>query len=341
MNYISNKFNVIDLSGYSFSGKSAYFDLLCEFDGYKHYSKEFEFELIRLPNGILDLYYSLVENWSPVRSSEAIRKFKNLVDTLSGNDSLISRLISKGYQYDHYFPDFYELSQEYLDKLIIASWNSEWPFAYNDYPKYQIFLKKLLFRFGKKDVFSACVYLSRFDKTDFLNITRDYLDKLFSSCMSNNERVIITSNAFETTNPVISHQLCYSAKSIIVDRDPRDIYLSALKTGYVNGINVGKTAIGEDVENFIDRFKLYRKNLISDENVLRINFEDLVLNYEETLNKLFIFLGEDKSIHKYPKKYFNPEISKKGVGMWKNIDGQLKKDVDRIYFELKEYCLDI
>lgn len=337
----NEKLKVIDLSGYSFSGKSAYFDLVCEFDGYKHYSKEFEFELIRLPNGILDLYYSLVENWSPVRSSEAIRKFKSLVDILSGNDGFISRLVSRGYKYDYYFPGFYAISQEYLDKLIIASWKSEWPFAYNDYPKYQIFFKKLLFRLGKRDIFSARIYLSRFDKKDFLNITREYLDKLFSSCIANNEKAIVLSNAFETTNPTISHQLCYSAKSIVVDRDPRDIYLAALNTGYVNGINVGKTAIGDNVEIFIERFKLYRKDLVSDENVLRINFEDLVLNYEETLNKLFIFLGEDKSIHKYPKKYFDPEVSKKGVGMWKNVDNQLKKDVDKIYSELKEYCVNI
>ena len=105
MNQNLKKYQVIDLSGYSFSGKSAYFDLLCEFEGYNYHSREFEFELIRISDGILDLYNALVENWSPVRSSEAIRKFKRLIKVFGGNDKFSSRLLGRGYKYDYYFKD--------------------------------------------------------------------------------------------------------------------------------------------------------------------------------------------------------------------------------------------
>jgi hypothetical protein len=44
---------VVDLSGYSFSGKSAVYDLLQEFEGYKMQGKEFEFDLLRCPGGLL------------------------------------------------------------------------------------------------------------------------------------------------------------------------------------------------------------------------------------------------------------------------------------------------
>jgi hypothetical protein len=335
------KFKVIDLSGYSFSGKSAYFDLLCEFEGYKHYSKEFEFELIRSHEGILDLYSALVENWSPVRSSESIRGFKKLINTLGGDKNLLSRFVSIGYHYDYYFPNFTNLSNKYVEKLILAKWISEWPFAYNNYPFYKLFIKKILLKMGKKDVFSAEVYLSRFSQNEFINITKNYLNELLGCCLENNQKVILLNNAFETTNPTISHKFFNNVKSIIIDRDPRDVYLSAKNSGQVNGIDVGKSATGGSVENFIARFKLYRNNLINNENTLRINFENLVLDYENTLDKIFIFLNENRSIHKYPKKYFDPEISKKGVAMWKNVDGQLKKDIDKIYLELKDYCLDI
>lgn len=37
---------------------------------------------------------------------------------------------------------------------------------------------------------------------------------------------------------------------------------------------------------------------------------------------------------------FLKNISKKRVAMWKKVDGQLKKDVEKIELELKEYCKD-
>lgn len=342
MDKILNDFKVIDLSGYSFSGKSAYFDLLCEFEGYNYHSREFEFELVRISDGILDLYNALVENWSPVRSSEAIRKFKRLIRVFGGNDKFSSRLLGRGYKYDYYFKDFSKISEKLLEQLVNASWKSEWPFAYINYPLYRIILKKILFRLGKKNIFESEVFLSRFEKDEFLSIIRDYFDMLIrNNMMKDKDKALILNNAFETTDPSKSHSFFYHAKSIIVDRDPRDIYLSALKNGSVGGVNVGKTAIGNNVDDFIYRFKLYRKDLKTTENVLRINFENLVMEYDKTLSRIFSFLGEESSVHIYPKKYFNPDISKKGVGMWKNVGGQLKKDIEKIYFELKDYCLDI
>jgi hypothetical protein len=106
------KIKVIDLSGYSFSGKSAVYDLLSEFEGYGNHGKEFEFDLIRTSNGILDLYNQLVLNWSPVRSSEAIRAFNDLIVSYGGDGSLISRLTRSGRHYDKLFPDFTKASND-------------------------------------------------------------------------------------------------------------------------------------------------------------------------------------------------------------------------------------
>jgi len=329
---------VIDLSGYSFSGKSAVYDLLSEFNGYAKHSKEFEFELIRVPNGIHDLYNNLVINWSPVRSSEAIRSFQRLIKIYSGDNSFFSRLFRRGYKYDMYFPNFKNISNDLVEKLIISRWQSEWPFALNSKTNINIFLKKILFRLGFKRIFETEVFLSRFEKEEFLIIIKEYLNKLLLTAMNTNDKAIILNNAFESFYPLSSQQFFYNARSIIVDRDPRDIYLSALKGGVVNGVNVGFAVTGGCVDNFIKRFKTYRNNIEINTKILRITFEDLVLNYEQTLNMIFDFLEEDKSIHKYPKKYFDPEISKKGVSIWKTVDGQLKKDIDKIQLELKEYC---
>ena len=111
---MNNKsFKVIDFSGYSFSGKSAYYDLVREFDTTKSYLREFEFELLRVPGGILELYSNLTYNWSPIRSSESIREYIKLIKKLGGNSNLLSRLSNNGNRYDEFFPEFTKLSRIY------------------------------------------------------------------------------------------------------------------------------------------------------------------------------------------------------------------------------------
>ena len=286
---MNQNLKVIDFSGYSFSGKSAYFDLVSEFDGYKSFNNAFEFELLRIPNGIVDLYTNLYLNWSPIRSSEAIRNFIRIIDLFSRNKTFMFRLFNIRHNYQNYFPNFNEVSERYIKDLIQLQWKSEWPFAHIQCASFNIFLKKLLFRLGKKDVYETEIYLSRFEEEKFLEITVKYLEELLLSSLSSRDKGILLNNAFETTNPVFSHKFFNNSKSIIVDRDPRDIYCSALNDGYAYNLNVGKSVIGKDVKDFVFRFRMYRNNLTSNENVLRTNFEDLVI-INDNMNNSMTFI---------------------------------------------------
>lgn len=55
-------------------------------------------------------------------------------------------------------------------------------------------------------------------------------------------------------------------------------------------------------------------------NVLRIRYEDIVLKYDDTLNEIYNFLGEEPSVHIDKKLFFNPENSKKNIGLWKKVN---------------------
>ena len=65
--------SVLDISGYSFSGKSAVYDLITSYETASTHGVEFEFDLIRAKGGISDLCDSLAINWNIVRSSVAIK----------------------------------------------------------------------------------------------------------------------------------------------------------------------------------------------------------------------------------------------------------------------------
>ena len=54
-------------------------------------------------------------------------------------------------------------------------------------------------------------------------LTKNYLREILVSNMSSKQSIILLNNAFETTNPLMSHQFFDNAKSIVIDRDPRDI----------------------------------------------------------------------------------------------------------------------
>lgn len=339
---MNKKYKYIDLSGYAFTGKGAYNNLFAEFRGYHTHPYDFEFDIVRTQNGILDLYISLVQEWSPIRSCESIRNFKKLIKSYGGNKTFLDRLMTNGRHYDSAFKNFTKLSNQYIDNLVDSSWKGQWPFAFEKMPKFQIFIYKVLFNIGHKTIFEDNIYLSVPKEDKFIELTREYLNDILSSNVSSNVSTIVMNNVFESFTPLKSMKFFHQAKSIVIDRDPRDIYLSLLDHTNLDGSKGFKVALGSDIQGFIQRFKLYRDRVDykNNENILRVTFEDLVLKYDMTLETIFNFLDEDESIHINKKKYFDPEISKKGVGMWKNVDGQLKKDIKKIQVELKEYCKD-
>ena len=98
---------VIDVSGIGHSGKTAVTDILREVRGFHVHDNSFEFDLLRLPDGILDLEKALCDNWSPIRSDFAIKRFKQLA--LALEDGYSETLNS----------NFKILTQKYVESLII------------------------------------------------------------------------------------------------------------------------------------------------------------------------------------------------------------------------------
>jgi hypothetical protein len=122
-------------------------------------------------------------------------------------------------------------------------------------------------------------------------------------------------------------------KKICVYRDPRDVYA----TGYI----LEEHWIPKDPNDFIDWYRYAHEGFIRDHDspdIVTVRFEDLVLQYSITVTKVLHFLDIDKDKHIHPKKYFNPEISKKNIGLWKSFPDQ--DSIDLIYRELRDFCYD-
>jgi len=329
------KKKIIDVSGFMYTGKAAVMDFFREFKNCEVHEKNFEFCLIRIQGGILDLKSALIDNWSPIRSNAAIKRFKEITEVLARGKTRIFKPTDwfkpTGQDYENIFGNnFYKLTDLFFNELINYQNKMYWPYPDFESKPFRSFFVKFLNLFKLKYINS--VNLS-FDN-DFDNKASSYIHSLLFSNISNNKNIVVTSNAFEPFNPYPALDIIKYSSMIIVDRDPRDAFIS-----YIGNKNLSFKQLQKEVDQYINLHKTYhiahRYYLKKDNRILFINFEDIVYNFDSMKNKIINFTGLNSAIHSNPRKYFNPEISKNNIGLWEEYPH--KKIIEKIETELKDY----
>lgn len=327
-------YRYLDLSGYAFSGKEAVIELVREFTGFAVPESQFEFLLIRIQGGIRDLETALLDDWSPIRSDAAIRRLRQLIKRF-GTRSKFSDprtwFTSVGLNYEaRYSNRFFDLSSQYLDNLIIAEWPTFWPYPMAEVSSAELFLRKVMGKLGVRKAHEFKVCLATPNR--FIELTRTYLNELLSSNVPEDTSTIVMHNAFEPFNPQRALRYFDRAKCIIVDRDPRDTYVAMLR----------RRPWAMLVQDFIVRYQLHReivqRNAIESPDILRLQYEDLVLDYDVTLSRILEFLGENRAIHACRKKHFDPGVSIQHVGIWRRHENQ--EEIELIHRGLGRFCYD-
>jgi len=322
----------LDLSGYIVSGKQAYSDLLREFKGFKIPEPEFEFELIRIQGGIRDLETALVDDWSAIRADSAIRRYRKVVSRFGTVNKLTNPKTwfkSVGWNYNQHFQGkFFELSEKFINKLVTASWNTNWPYPLVEECDHDLFTRKVAHKFHIKKAMDFEISLSAPD--DFLEAVNEYLSDLLSTGVSENIDTIVTHNAFEPFNPSRALRYLPNSKCLIIDRDPRDSFVAMLPHRH----------LALSVDDFIQRYRIYHKMIQHDKDIpgkiLRVRYEDLIFSYDQTIINVLNFLEVSPEAHVEPLKYFNPEKSIKFTQIWKKH--QKKEEIEKIHLALNEWC---
>lgn len=323
----------LDLSGFMFSGKHAVIELMREFSGVHVPHFEYEFSLLRVQDGVMDLENALVNDWSPVRCPAAIRRFKRLIRILGRKGTRICL----GHNYDKvYAGRFTELSERYVSSLVDLSWKAFWPFEWFDYSMGEYIVRSYLNKLGLNEMVESELYLASGD--GFIEKTRDYLSEILSAGVPPDMHTIVMHNAIEPYNPSKGLRYFDNAQIIVVDRDPRDNYVASVTHSPL----FRKIAAAHTVEAFITRYGILRKQAkkaVDDPaRVLRLQYEDLIWNYDETVARIRYFLGFDSTDHVRPRTCFIPEESSRFVGLWKNHPDRAA--IARIEESLGEYCVE-
>lgn len=326
-------YKVVSVCGFGYTGSGAVIDLLKGFSC-TTVIDSFEFSFIYTPDGLIDLKYHLIDCPVKFMSSDiAIKRFKNYMKQKSFE-------FSKKYQRKA----IVMYTDEYIDSISQIEWRGYWMF---DYFTGSFFTRNIRFRLFHSRIFKYFPNLSNCNcslgpnRTMYLSVKNDsfykstlvYLSNLIHLLVGPTNDIIVLNQAFSPNNLEACMSFFNGSKAIVVDRDPRDLYVICKKI-IPNRTRFVPT---QNVDSFIKYYKLVRSNYPRNEpNVLVIKFEDLVYNYDKIISDITCFLGIDEELFSNNDSCFNPSESAKNICIFNNFP-ELKNDILLIEKELKPY----
>lgn len=333
--------NYIIAAGYCGTGSSIPNDLLRECEGYKTFDAEFK--LLTGIDGVIDLEKALIDNPYYLKTATAISRFKNFCAQICNPKWSV-------YDYNKIFCDNFgnlidDFCRRIIDRYYICGSSQ---FSVSD-------LKRDIFKVGARG-YRLELYRKYINEMEvpFIDITPDQfysevrklLNDIFDRYEKDGYHTCVLDQALM---PFYSSRLPLyfpGGKMIVVDWDPRDVAVGCIRDGDAYGNELRKNL---DAEFFAKWYRLIRRNFSFTEgmSILQIRYEELALNYENSKNKVFNFLGVDPSCHKYQRQYFDPQRSASKIGRWKTYKADeyfTQQDWLRFCSEVREllpeYCFD-
>lgn len=326
----------ITVCSYCGTGSGAVADLLREFDNVKSLTN-YEFRFAHDPDGLSELEYNLVENFNRHNSGHALKRFKKFVDYYS-NHFMAPR-------YEAFFHgEWKRLAYEYINSLTDFSFPGIWQFDYYDKGSWWEFWHKLPNRILRKlhiadedietGMFSKEITLASHPSEEkFLECTVRFTDALLNSVNKDKLPFLMAEQLLPSSN-IERHMRYFSnIRAIVVERDPRDLYLLAK---YLWNSKI----VPSDIDLFCKWFEYARSTRNSEnwnsEKIMLVQFEDLIYKYDETKKKILDFVGLKAENHIYPKTHFIPEVSIKNTRLWKQ-KASYAEEADYIARKLPQY----
>ncbi len=316
-------------ASYYGSGSSAVTDLISEYENVDNLT-DYEFRFLHDPYGVRDLQYYLIDNQNRHNSGFGLKKFMKYTHFLEGN-SLFKR-------YVHFLGDTFKTeTKKYIESLVTTSYRAYWQYDLLERGSIYYFLTRLFYKVFHRDLFVKNIesYLCDIDKEFFIERTKEYIEGIFRGRVTAPGNFLMVDQIVPSSN--IDAFLPYfdQIKIFLVDRDPRDVYLSE-KYVWHEGV------VPHDAEQFIKWYKYCRKNqteYIKHKEVCFVRFEDMIYRYEETKRRIADFAGLEEERHTTPLSHFDPNKSIKNTRLYRVYTDE--KDVMHlIEKELAEYIYE-
>ena len=329
---------IIGVSGYGATGSSAIIDLLREYNN-PQILHDVEFKFTYMVDGLQDLEFHLVKQFSRIASGDyAIKRFIETTNFIKVPG--IHKVLDK--------KTFLKIRDEYINSLIQCSW---WGMESRDYENgrklhsmYLLGMKKKILPFLFENrrrtnwKHKPCRKLYCSVKPElFYDKSKKFIRDILLARSFYLSKNIYINQAFEGNDPINSFPFYDNPKAIVVDRDPRDVYLL---TKIYGSMGESRWCPRDNVEDFITYYRAAHMKTHEDtKDILRMNFEDLIYDYDNTLNKIEKFCGLEHTEHVDKEKFFKPLVSLNNTQLFLRNE-KFKSDIEKIEKALPEYLYD-
>lgn len=320
---------IIGVTGYGATGASACIDLLKEFEDVQSFYSSFEFQLLQQPDGLCDLKYFITKSGRRLDNSCALGRFTRNIKTPRSYSINVST-------HGKYIP----LTKEYVKKLSSVSWKGRSAYETKDFrPFYDVMalykvrrgINKLL-RYINPALSLPLPHVQQFStvsEDEFDLITKQYLRNVFEAADFNLKKPILAEQLFNTVNPIDGMEFFDDARTIIVDRDPRDVYIQSNVT--LKSI-CGFMPNAGSVEDFVRYYRALHSTRSDDPRVLYVQYENLIFHYEESCQEIANFIGLN---HIKKGEAFKPQHSINNTQQYLNYP-ELSSQISYIENELSD-----
>jgi len=171
---------------------------------------------------------------------------------------------------------------------------------------------------------------------EYYNLCRKLMYSVFFNLLKSYKSNLVLDQFFSDLefNIIDEEKYLPNIKTIVVYRDPRDVYVFAVDK------NV-QWIPHNNVTDFIKWNKImYKKFGLHGKGYLAVRFEELVLSYETIVEQIESYLLLEKKEHFRKMQHFKPELSARNIGLWKSCRTIPASDFKKIHEELTIYCFE-
>lgn len=327
---------IITCASYYGSGSSAVTDLVSEYENVKNLSN-FEFRFLHDLDGVRDLEYHLVENHNRHNSGHALKRFAKLSKFNDGN------FMSKRYSQFFDAGEYWNITSDYINNLSDFKYTGWWFYDIYDKGSKIYYLYQMLnhiyrkipghyFRILKHEKTIGC----HPSESLFLKYTQEYVARLMEALNKENYEYLEIDQIVPSAN--IESVLRYFTDELfvfIVDRDPRDVYLSEKYCWH-------EYVCPTDPDLFCKWFVYAREAghgiLKETPHIVKLQFEDLIYRYEDSVCKVENITGLKSKSHTTQFSKMNPKRSAINTRMWEKYPND--EGVKIIERKLEKYLYD-
>ncbi|WP_370777353.1 sulfotransferase domain-containing protein [Holdemania massiliensis] len=334
------------VTGFYATGSSALIDLIKEYPDVHIAApteKDYEHTVLYSSGGLIDLGTILMNHCSPYNSDSAVFNFKALSRKLNNNNF--------GWfgSYRYYFGDdrFLRLTDELIDNISTikerTTANHATKVGFSPIKAIlqisaKIALGRNIPKLGRKYYYdSNTIYFAMPTETEFFKAAKRYTSEYMGLFESDNSKVEVFDHLLWPQHATLLDDYFEdNFKMIIVDRDPRDLYILNKYYWHKPPVSTAKPYFPTEPQAFIDEWSRTVTAHQKSDRVLTIHFEDLIYNYEKIVCDIERFLGLSGSEHN-AFSIFVPDKSIENTQSFL-VKDEWQDEVKEIEEQLAAYC---